>query len=235
MKSMLLTFFLSLFAIAAFGQDKIDVVYLKDGRIITGSIVKPLDAEGVQIMTLDSEVYTFSAKEVLRVTREEYKHDNLKNKVFVHDGEGFTNSTFLGYGFGIGTVGDERGADNDQNYFAIHTVTGYHVSRRFSLGAGVGIELYGDYDLLPLYADVRYFPSVTEWAPFFYGNLGYGLGILDDNADGGMLFALGGGVQRSINPNLAFIGSFGYRYQENGLGTLNLNASFLQLSAGIKF
>src|SRR5690606_22278118 len=114
-----------------------DVVYLKDGRVIKGSIIKPLDASGVQIMTTESDVYTFSAAEVSRVAREEIVHDNLKNKVFVQDGKGFTNITTLGYGFGIGSMGD---ANNDEDYFAIHTVNGFHVNRTISLGLGVGVE-----------------------------------------------------------------------------------------------
>lgn len=232
MRTILLAFFMVISALAAFGQDKIDVVYLKDGRVIKGSIIKPLDAAGVQIMTTESDVYTFSADEVLRVAREEMGHENLKNRVFVHKGEGFTNITSLGYGFGIGMVGD---ADNDEDYFAIHTVNGFHINRSISLGVGVGVEWYGNYELLPLYADVRVYPSLTEWAPFFYGSLGYGLGVLEKGVDGGLMAGIGGGIQRSVNPNLAFVASIGYRYQENTIGTAEMNASYLQLSAGVKF
>ena len=229
---MLLILFMVASAITAFGQDKIDVVYLKDGRVVKGSIIKPLDADGVQIMTTESDVYTFSADEVRRVAREAIQHDNIKNKVFVHDAEGFTNFTTLGYGFGIGTVGD---ANNNEDYFALHTVNGFHVNRMISLGVGVGIEGYGGYELVPLYADIRIYPARTEWAPFFYGDLGYGLGVLEKNTDVGLMAAIGGGLQRSVNPNLAFVASIGYRYQENTVGTEELNASYLQLSVGVKF
>ncbi len=232
MKTMLLTLIMAITAITAFGQDKIDVVYLKDGRVIKGSIIKPLDAGGVQIMTTESDVYTFSAAEVSRVAREEIQHDNLKNKVFVHDGKGFTNITTLGYGFGIGSMGD---ANNDEDYFAIHTVNGFHINRTISLGLGVGVEGYGNYELIPLYADIRVYPSLAEWAPFLYGNLGYGLGILEKNTDGGLMAGIGGGIQRSVNTNLAFVASIGYRFQENTIGTTELNASYLQLSVGVKF
>ena len=232
MKTILLTLLMVFSAIAAFGQDKIDVVYLKDGRVIKGSIIKPLDANGVQIMTTESDVYTFSAAEVSRVTREEIQHDNLRNKVFVHDGKGFTNITTLGYGFGIGSVGD---ANNEEDYFALHTVNGFHINRMISLGLGLGVEGYGDYELIPLYADIRVYPSLTEWAPFFYGDLGYGLGVLEKGVDGGLMAGLGGGIQRSVNPNLALVASIGYRYQENTIGTTDLNASYLQLSVGVKF
>ncbi len=236
MKTILLTFAMMLMAGLTFGQDKMDVVYLKDGRVIKGSIIKPLDAEGVQIMTTESDVYTFSAKEVLRVTREEIDHDNLKNKIIVHDGEGFTNITTLGYGFGIGDVGEGRAAaDNDANYFAIHTVNGYHLTRNLSLGVGVGVEWFGDYELIPVYADIRFYPGLTEWAPFFYGDVGYGLGVLDDTNDGGFMAGVGGGVQRSLNPNMALVASLGYRFQANAVGLDELNANYLQLSVGFKF
>lgn len=235
MRTFLLTCVMALMATVAFAQDKMDVIYLKNGQVITGSIIKPMDADGVQIMTTESDVLTFSPDEVRRIVREEVGHDNMKNKVMVHDGIGFTNITTLGFGFGVGTVGDERAVDNDENYFAIHTVNGYHLNRNVSIGLGVGVEWYGDYELVPLYADVRYYPTLTEWAPFFYGDLGYGLGFLDDATDGGVLFGIGGGIQRSVNSNLAYVASFGYRYQENTLGTLNADAHFLQLSVGLKF
>ncbi len=226
---------MALGAVTAFGQDKMDVVYLKDGRAIKGSIIKPLDADGVQIMTTESDVYTFSADEVLRVAREEIQHDNIRKKVFVQDGKGFTNITSLAYGLGIGDVGNERGVDNDGRFFALHTVNGYHLNRNFSLGAGVGIESYEDFELVPLYADLRVYPALTEWAPFFYGNLGYGLGFLENGVNGGMMAALGGGIQRSVNPNLAFIASVGYRFQENTINAINQDVHFLQLSVGVKF
>lgn len=236
MKTILLTFAMLLTTLAAFGQDKMDVVYLKNGQVIKGSIIKPLDAEGVQIMTTESDVYTFSADEVLRVTREAIEHDNMKNKIIVHDGEGFMNITSLGYGFGIGDVGEGRTAtDNDGDYFALHTVNGYHLNRNFSLGVGVGIEWFGDYELVPLYADFRFYPSLTEWAPFFYGDLGYGLGVLDDDYDGGLMAGVGGGIQRSINTNFALVASVGYRFQGNSFGTEELNANYLQFSLGCKF
>jgi hypothetical protein len=237
MKTLLLTITLMLASIAAFGQDKMDVVYLKDGRVIKGSIIKPLDAEGVQIMTTESDVYTFSAEEVLRVSREAIEYDNnLKNKIIVHDGEGFTNITTLSYGFGVGDIGEGRDAvDNDENYFAIHTVNGYHFNRNLSVGVGLGLEWYGDYELVPLYADIRYSPSLTEWAPFFYGDLGYGLGFLENDTDGGLMAGIGGGLQRSINTNWALIASVGYRFQGNTVGLEELDAHFLQISLGFKF
>jgi len=235
MKTLFLTIMMAFMAIAAFGQDKLDVVYLKDGRVVKGSIIKPLDADGVQIMTTESDVYTFSAEEVSRVSRERFEHENLNNKIIVHDGEGFTNITTLGLGFGIGSVGDEGDVDNDQTYFALHTVNGYHFSRMLSVGVGVGVEWYDGYELLPLYADIRVNPSLTEWAPFFYGNLGYGLGAFENNVDGGLMAGVGGGIQKSINPNLALVGSLGYRFQGNTIGTENLDAHFLQISVGVKF
>jgi hypothetical protein len=235
MKTLLLTLFMMLSATAIFAQDQMDVVYLKDGRVFKGSIIKPLDADGIQIMTTKSDVFTFPAEEVSRVTRETFEHENQKNKIIVHDGEGFTNITSLGLGFGIGTIGDEGGVNNDGTYFALHTVNGYHVNRSLSLGVGAGIEWYDDYELVPVYADIRYSPSLTEWAPFFYGNLGFGLGFLEEDYDGGLMAGIGGGVQKSVNSNFAFLGSIGYRFQGNDIGTKNLDAHYLQLSVGVKF
>jgi hypothetical protein len=235
MKTIILTFLLSVAAIAAFGQDKMDVVYLKDGRTFSGSIIKPLDGDGVQIMTLGGEVYFFSATEVRRVAREEFRHDNQRNKVFAQKGEGFTNVTTLGRGFGIGSVGSDPVRDNDGRYWALHTVNGFHVTRSISLGVGVGIDWFGDYEMLPVYADLRVYPSLTEWAPFFYGNVGYGLGVLDKDLESGLMAGLGGGLQFSLNPKLALLASVGYRYQGATFLGHVLDAHYLQVSVGVKF
>lgn len=234
MKTIILTFLMAIAAVVAFGQDKMDVVYLKDGRVIKGSIIKPLDADGVQIMTTESDVYTFSAAEVQRVAREEFRHDNLKNKIIVQKGEGFTNITTLSRGYGIGSVGTPA-RDNEGRFWALNTVNGFHITRNISLGVGVGIEWYGDYEMLPVYADLRYYPSLSEWAPFFYGDIGYGLGVLDKDLDSGLMGGLGGGVQYSFNPKLALLASVGYRYQGATFLDKLLDAHYLQFSVGLKF
>jgi hypothetical protein len=113
-KSILLLLSSLLIACTISAQDLIDVVYLKNGKKVEGSIIKPLDENGVKIMTASSDVFHFDADEVRKVTREEMTHQDVSNSVMAHDGQGFTNMTGVTFGFGIGSyeVGNQS-IDND--------------------------------------------------------------------------------------------------------------------------
>lgn len=214
-------------------QDKMDVVHLKNGQRVVGSVIKPLDEQGVQIMTTEGDVYTYKAAEVRRVTREIFRHQNQHQSILAHDGQGFTNTTTLGYAPGVGTVGEGGDA---YPMWAIHTVNGYHLNRMWSAGLGLGMEWHKDFELVPLYGDLRFFPLAKEWAPYVYAQAGYGLSFLNKKqADGGALLGLGAGLQRSISPDFALVASLGYRYQGNALEGVDLSAHFLQLQFGVKF
>jgi hypothetical protein len=231
-------------AIAATGQDLIDVVYLKNGKVIKGSIVKPLDENGVQIMDSNSDVFTFSADEVRRVTREKMVHENQKNVLMAHDGEGFTNITWLTYGFGIGSfdIGDVN-VDNDNSYWGIHTINGYHINELISLGFGIGVDFFNvdtegldGFELLPIFADVRFTPVRKVMAPFFYADAGYSLGAFESDVDGGAMFGLGGGAQWSLSQNAALAASFGYRFQAHAFENVEeFNANYLNFKLAFKF
>lgn len=87
-----------------------------------------MDVDGVQIMIIESDVYIFLFDEVCCIVWEEVLYDNLKNKIIVYDGEGFINIIILGYGFGIGIIGDEWAINNDEDYFLIYIVNGYYIN-----------------------------------------------------------------------------------------------------------
>lgn len=240
LSSLFITFTLS-------AQDLIDVVYLKNGKKVEGSVIKPLDENGVKIMTASSDVFHFDADEVRKVTREEMTHQDVSNSVMAHDGEGFTNMTGVTFGFGIGSydVGNQS-IDNDEGYFGIHTINGYHLNEKLSLGLGLGVDFFntssseqgaGDgYELLPIYADVRFMPVRKVWAPFFYGNAGYALGAFESNVDGGAMLGLGGGAQWSLSRSSALTASVGYRFQSHNFESIDgFNAHYLNFKVGFKF
>ncbi len=233
------------FAFTMEAQDFQDVVYLKNGQVIRGSIVKPLDENGVKIMNSNSDVLSFSADQVRKVAREKMLHQNQKNVVHAYQPKGFTNITTLGYGFGVGSYEImDNTVDNELSYFSIHTINGYHLNDLLSLGLGIGVEFHEEvgegqdgYELVPLFADIRFTPTRKEMAPFFYADAGYGLGAFEPDVKGGAMFGLGGGLQWSLNRNSALVASFGYRYQAHGFDNSgsDFNANYLNFKLGFKF
>lgn len=246
-KAILLLLCSFIFTISLLAQDLIDVVYLKNGKKIEGSVIKPLDEDGVKIMTASSDVFHFSADEVRKVTREAMTHQDVTNSAMAHDGEGFTNMTGVTFGFGIGSY-DVAGQsiDNDEGYFGIHTINGYHLNEKLSLGLGIGVDFFNTtsgeqgtddgYELLPVYADIHFMPTRKVWAPFFYGNAGYALGAFEANVDGGAMFGLGGGAQWSLSRNSALTASLGYRFQSHNFDSIDgFNANYINFKLGFKF
>lgn len=225
-------------------QDLIDVVYLRNGDVVKGSIIKPLDEDGVQIMNSSSDVFTFSAKEVKRVAREKMVHENLKNEVYAYQPKGFTNMTRLEFGFGIGAL-DVGGmtTDNDLGYVGIHNISGWHINDMLSLGLGIGVDFHGDaegynqsFALIPIFANVRFTPVKRTLAPYFYADLGYGAGIIEPDVSGGLMAGFGGGVQWSTSRNTAVFAGLAYRFQAHDFEDFEAyNANYLNLNVGFKF
>ena len=148
-------------AITAYGQDKMDVVYLKDLRVIKGSIIKPLDADGIQIMTTESDVYTFSAAEVSRVAREEISHDNLKTKCLYR----MAKVSPISPPWATVSVSDPSATPTTTRIILPYTRSTAFTSTGISAWYRGGVEGYGDYELIPLYADIRVYPALTDGRP----------------------------------------------------------------------
>lgn len=69
-KRFAVTALFALFAVVALGQQQIDVVYLKNGSVIRGTLLEYTVGQGVKIKTADGSVFVYSEEEVERVARE---------------------------------------------------------------------------------------------------------------------------------------------------------------------
>ena len=77
MKKIALLLLSFLFTLATYAQQPQyeDVVYLKNGSIISGMIVEQVPSQSIKIQTLDRNVFVFEMDQVERITKEEVPQD----------------------------------------------------------------------------------------------------------------------------------------------------------------
>lgn len=164
-----------LFPLAAFAQQR-DVVYLKNGSIVKGSIKELLPTEKLKIETYDGSLFTYNINEIEKIEKENNPQIRTKNNDKL-----FTKYTcFVDVSFG----GKRSEALSDLLFFSLgeeisnffsfdlSTTHGAYISEYFFIGAGIELDLthltlnihYPDNTkeqiksndvLLPVYVDFR--------------------------------------------------------------------------------
>ncbi len=99
---------------------------------------------------------------------------------------------------------------------AVNTINGYRPNPNFFIGVGIGLELYSDTYLLPIFIDSRVNFIKGKFSPFCYFDTGYAFGKTD-SLDGmiqlGPLFNTGLGFKVNAQGEVSICISVGYRYQ----------------------
>lgn len=109
MKRVALVFLLLLLGGVVFGQqERVDVLYLKNGSAIRGYIVEVKPSESVSIETADGSLFVFPFEEVLQITKEQLEPSAMPEKrvrfsyYSLHAGAGCTYSReFFAYGLDV--------------------------------------------------------------------------------------------------------------------------------------
>ncbi len=100
----------------------------------------------------------------------------------------------------------------------LQTINGYQFSQYLGTGLGVGLNKFGNYITVPLYASVKGYLINKKTSPFYYGDIGYGFAWKTDKNDdvfevdkmrGGLYWQIGLGYQVNFY-NSALVFSFGY-------------------------
>lgn len=190
MKKILFLLLVLLFSTAILSaQNYRDVIYLKNGLIVKGSIIEKVPNEKVIVKKSDDSVVEFKTSEIERYGREEL--ENVKTP----------GSSTLGHGYrGFAQI-TLAGKVTDWGYFGLNATTshGYQFNPLLFVGLGfsnprnmdVG-DFFGDYLMMPLFADVRLdFPDAKR-SMFADAKLGYAVG--DAN---GLYFSPSFGVRLS--------------------------------------
>lgn len=167
---------------SAQGQNRFpdDIVYLKNGSVIKGTIIEQVPNKSLTLQTQDGNTFVYDLNEVNKLARD---INTSHNKT-----QGYLGVVDFGYGFGVGEW------EVDRIRFSV--VNGYQFNPYFGMGIGIGFNSY-EYQwynqticeyTLPIFAHFRANLLKTDVTPFAAVNLGYNIALKEDNLFRGMLF-----------------------------------------------
>lgn len=187
MKKALLTLVaaLSLTSLAE-AQKPREVIYLKDGSILYGTVIEQIPGDTIRVKLRDGSILVYKTSQVARITK-----DAPSRISSVAD---FAGPRLAGYVEGGYTVGSK-----DAHRIEILTSIGIQASPYIYGGVGVGVNYYTTADIeeftLPIYANVRgMLPLWGSVAPFLDMKVGYSVG-LSSEIGSGFYFSTTAGVE----------------------------------------
>jgi len=186
----------------------IDVVYLKNGSIIRGTIIEYFENKTVKIETSCKNIWVFKYDEILMLEKEE--------TVDTQNSTGYTLCPFMGF------------LSGKHESVSVSTVSfGITNAYRFPIGitAGIGVAFEAlEVITLPLYLDLRYDIPKMDFSPLFFFHCGYTCAFgsrpidtwsdIDEEFSGGFRWAVGTGVRKYLTNSVAIILNFGFSYQK---------------------
>jgi hypothetical protein len=216
MKKLISIVSLSLIAVTAlFAQKNLeDVLYLKNGSIIRGSITEWVPDSTLKIEIAGGSLFVFKANEIRLIAKEE-KIKKEKQKTVINASSGFRFG--LDGGWVVGS-----GDNENKSPLSIHIQGFYHFLPSSAAGIGTGLEFFNTTQA-PVYLDLRQYFSQRYYAPYVFIQGGYLLpiGPQHDDVSG---YASKGKASFMVNPGLGFMFplsekseltiSISYRYQQ---------------------
>jgi len=193
-----------------------DEIYLKDGRILKGTIIQNVPGKFINILIAD-KVQEIPYEEILNYNDKGPEH-NARSR-------GFSFSVLLANGIDVGN----NYADfyNDFDYSAPHiyigpeVIAGYQFNRYFFLGMGLGSHNYmTGMTLLPLFANFRCNFLLAKFTPF--GDISFGKTTIESDISTnenykyvtGPMLQSSLGVKYFVSPKFGLVLSMGYSFRE---------------------
>ena len=140
--------------ILGFGQGlNMETIHLKNGTVVTGTIVEYVPEKSYTIVTSDGNKFVFEVKDIAKITRE---LSSKKQRISSGGGtdvfaKGYQGTVELGVGAGMGTYG--------VNMFKFDLINGHRFNRNLFVGGGIGLRqpMEGVFPAyLPIFANARY-------------------------------------------------------------------------------
>lgn len=233
---MVLSMLLALGSLAfCMAQEMQEVVYLKNGSIIKGTVIEQVPGKSLKIQTNDGSIFAYNMAEVEKITKEQtasYQHNRRPGIAL--DGNGVQRGYrgFMELGYTIGT-GDWEGT----NRVEFSTSHGYQFNPYFYAGVGAGVNYYHEADLveIPVFADLRA-DILNNWiTPYVDFKIGY---TVYDAA--GFYMSPTVGCRFGFDNNLALNIGIGYTMQKTsvywyGYGSSKENMGGFSIKLGMEF
>lgn len=208
MNKNIIIFFLLLFTSTAFSQSNYeDVVYLKNGTIMRGTIIEQIPNKSIKIETADRNVFVFTMIEIEKFTKELIQKKNGSSH-YIGTQVGYKGIIESGYQIGIGDYGMDR--------LKLNIINAYQFDEFVSLGFGTGMRYYSDSEALviPVFADIRTYLSNNKISPFLAVGVGYSFDATNRFSSVGFLLSPKLGLSFKTSDELSFNFGLGYEMQK---------------------
>ena len=176
------------FSMLAYSQQTYqDVVYLKNGSIIRGTIIEQVPNVSIKIETSDRNVFVYKIDEIEKMAKEPMLKANPKSSSSSGVTPGYCGILNVGYGFGIGE------SSKGINSLNLDFINGFQLFPYFSVGLGTGVKVWFIKGLtekpifIPAFVNLRGHFLKGNISPYLGIDLGYcwevspitqGLGLL---------------------------------------------------------
>lgn len=199
-----------------------DVVYLKNGSIIHGTIVEQVPNVSIKIKTADGNLFVFRIEEVEKITKEEKaggKAPKEREERPARGGFGPEELKQRGYSATAELVTAIGYNDfGDKSSFGLQVINGYQVNPYFTAGIGVGLnQHFSSAAFMPVFLDLRGTLLRQRVSPFIdlAGGWAFGLNVHEEEPDeGGLYLNPAFGVRFFVSRQASLNLSVGMRYQE---------------------
>lgn len=222
-----LWFFIAIFicySLTLFAQNKTekeDVLYLKNGSVIRGSIIEQQIGESVKIELLGGSIFVFKQTEIDSIKKEnKIAQSKTEKPEYYIKQKGFRIISETGIITGISGSGEYYNNPFDIGA-QLHMVSGWQFNRFLFAGGGAGVEKMAAYrqGFAPFYARLSSDFLKKRTTPYVFTDMGYALfwdsdEYLEDYSyyknKGGFYLQAGGGVKiftrskAAINVGLAY-------------------------------
>ncbi|QQR85714.1 MAG: hypothetical protein IPJ76_14030 [Flavobacteriales bacterium] len=199
-----------------------DVVYLKNGSVIHGTIVEQVPNVSIKIKTADGNLFVFRIEEVEKITKEEKVGANApKERGVRHARGGFGPEEMKQRGYSataelVTAIGYNDFPDKSS--FGMQVINGYQVNPYFNAGVGVGLnQHFSGAAFMPVFLDLRGTFLRQRVSPFvgLAGGWAVALNVNDAEPDeGGLYLNPAFGVRFFVSRKTSLNLSVGLRYQE---------------------
>jgi hypothetical protein len=165
-----------------------DVVYLKNGGILRGSVLEQVPGETLKIETIGRNVFVVQMADVARIAKEPVTPattsaplpaptlDTREKTADLPDPDKKISIIVEG-NVGVVASGGDAGLRNGSVVaFGLQAAVDYRLSPSIHVGLGGGADQIGGSWFFPVFADFRYFITQRPTAPYFSASVGWAMG-----------------------------------------------------------
>ncbi len=177
-----------------------DVIHLKNGSIIKGTIIEQVPNKSIKVQTADGSVFVYTFEEIEKMTKEVNNNVSRAGSLNTKTSK-YTGIAEGNYLFYVGSGGG--------SLYGFRYVNALQTSKTFSIGLGTGVNFGSGGSIeTPLFLDMRANFSKGNVTPFWMFNGGYCVSLT-----GGASTAMAGsgfGVKVFVAQNVAWHINLGY-------------------------